>query len=408
VLQCSAAGVLSDLTATAIPAVSGDEDWRAQDGALADFDGDGDLDLAIVTDATVAVTGRPSLRILANGGTGTFTDKTSSWVPANTEYGERSQGVALVAADVDGEDGVDLVLAHTEYFTETIIVRIHDGDPNDPVNDPPIDVTTINYYAAVRVLVNDGTGKMLRAPARVPAVTPSDVHQYQADAMTSGDIDGDGDPDLVLTSDRVTENPTGTFHRTAKLLRNDGGTYVDASSALPAASDPDYLQGGRLRFADADGDGDSDLFVLSATVLMSPTTSTPSTGPSLRLLVNGGGTFTRAAAGTLPGTDGSDQLQGADFTVGDLSGDGKPEVVILSTLAPNTGGRACRILRATGAGWVRASQAMPNPLTGDDGRGRTVLLLDLGTGDGDLDLVLARDEANETVRNTRVLTNPRK
>jgi hypothetical protein len=51
---------------------------------------------------------------------------------------------------------------------------------------------------------------------------------------------------------------------------------------------------------------------------------------------------------------------------------------------------------------------MPNPLTGDDGRGRTVLLLDLGTGDGDLDLVLARDEANETVRNTRVLTNPRK
>jgi hypothetical protein len=64
---------------------------------LFDMDGDSDLDLAIITDDAIGDGSggfRSSLRILRNNGSGTFTDATSTAVPAFTSYGDRNQGVA--------------------------------------------------------------------------------------------------------------------------------------------------------------------------------------------------------------------------------------------------------------------------------------------------------------------------
>ena len=59
-----------------------------------------------------------------------------------------------------------------------------------------------------------------------------------------------------------------------------------------------------------------------------------------------------------------------------------------------------------GGDFVRATPALPDPVLVDDGRGSALLLMDTDD-DGDLDVLFARDQSNESVRNTRVFVNPR-
>ena len=422
----STLGIYVDLTSAVIPAVSGDEDWRARDAVLTDLNGDGTLDLALITNEAVSSGNRSSLRLLrndisTNGAgivSGVFTDRTSAWAPASTTTylegkEDRNQGVAIVAADVDHAGGTDLVIVHTEFFTEQYDTPIEGAMPPDPLY-----IRTTNYFAAVRVLTNDGTGKLTRTSGRLPAVLPTDVQQFQADTMAAADVDGNGYVDLVLTRDQVTEGPAATYHRTAILLTNSGGTFTDTSAAsLPAASDPDYLQADRVFLRDVAGDSKPDILLLSNTALTSPGSGAVSTSPSLRLLVNSGGTFTAAAPGTFPAKRGNDVSQGEDLAIGDLDGDGTPDIVIVSANAPNGGDRACRILRKSGSAWVDASPALPSVSAGDDFHGDGVALIDVagttladptGSGDGDLDIVVVRNDADESVVNTRLVLNPRK
>ncbi|MFN8179360.1 MAG: FG-GAP-like repeat-containing protein [bacterium] len=69
-----------------------------------------------------------------------------------------------------------------------------------------------------------------------------------------GDIDNDGDPDLLVGGEE--------FTRPTKLFRNDGGTFVDATSMfsppLPVISGAD--------FGDFDNDGDLDLAVVDGKI----------------------------------------------------------------------------------------------------------------------------------------------
>lgn len=409
VLRGSATGTFSDVTSTSVPAVSGDEDHRARDGVLADLDGDDHLDLAIVTDEAVG-TGS-SLRILWNNGSGVFAADASRSLPATSGWGDRNQGVALVAADIDGVNGADLVLLHASAFFEDVVTVVTPGDPGDP-GDPTDDIPEVTrtdryHYPALRVLLNDGGGSFTRSLGSVPSVDGTEAHQFQGDAIAAGNLAGSSAVDIVLTRDAPTEFPAGTFLRTAVLLVNDGGVLEDASSSLPAASGAEFLQGDRLLVADADGDTDLDILVGSSTPLSTPGSGTLSSASALRLLLNSSGTFSAAGGGTFPAADRQDRSQCEAFALGDLSGDGNPELVLVSSLAPNAGERAGRVLRGGATDtWVRASEAFPDPGTSDDLRGADVVLVDVDD-DGDLDVVIVRDGTDETVRNTRVLVNPR-
>lgn len=65
-----------------------------------------------------------------------------------------------------------------------------------------------------------------------------------------GDIDGDGDLDLVLTGATRTREP---YTPLTALFRNDGGGFTELPSNLP------HLAFGAVAWADVDGDGDLDL-----------------------------------------------------------------------------------------------------------------------------------------------------
>ncbi|MCE9637954.1 MAG: FG-GAP-like repeat-containing protein [Planctomycetes bacterium] len=411
VLRGSATGVFSDVTTTSIAAVFGDEDWRARDGVLTDLDGNGSLDLALITDGDVLSplgTAISSLRLLKNNGAGVFTDQTATWAPAGTTWGDRNQGVAIAAANVDGATGNDLVIVNTTAYSETIVTVTDPGNPGAIPPIPPTMVTTTTYYPALRVLKNDGTGKLTRTLAAVPTVLGTDAQQYEGDAIAVGDVDGDTDIDIVITRDLVTEKPAGTYHRTARLLKNAAGTFTDASAtSLPSVLQiPEYMQGDRVLLANVTGDSALDLILVSNAPLTNPATGAQSTGPALRVFVNSGGAFS-ASTDTFPAKSGSDVLQGDSVAVGDLDGDGSQDMVVVSTAPPDAGDHACRILRKSGATWVVATIAMPTPGVSDDGHGEDVRLVDTD-GDGDLDIVVVRNDSNESVQSTRIFVNPRK
>jgi hypothetical protein len=400
-------GGFTDATSSKIPAVSGDEDWRARDGVLVDVDGDGHLDIVIVTDDQVSSGQRSSLRVLKNNGSGTFTDATSSSVPASTTYGDRNQGVAIAVGNFDG-NGAELVVTNSDYFTETIVTS---GGPAVPPNPPPPDIITTNYYPGTRVLLNNGSGVYTRKTNALPSVTASGANQFQGVAVAVANVDGQNRDDIVITRPSPVADPSnsGSYLLATTLLTNNGSAvFTDVSSTkLPAKSDPEYLQGDRVWLQDVDGDGDPDLVIASPSRLVSPVSGSASTAPAVRIFYNSSGTFSAPASAVLPAADDQDSSQADGVAFADLTGDGKMDLVLVSAHAPNYAGRGARVLVQSGGAWLQGQLGLPSPLAGDDLRGVDVAVIDVD-GDGDLDIVVVRDEADDTVRNTRVLVNPRK
>ena len=196
-------GVFDDVTATHLPG-SG---RQTEDLALADLDGDGDLDLVAAKDP-----GHPE--ILRNDGTGRFEDVTTQVLPPGNSQG--TNAVAIV--DVDGDGDQDLILGE--------------------------EIRGCYGYCPTlgKLYLNDGSGTFTNASRNLPrGGLPEAVD------LAVGDVDGDGDPDLVVTQ-------FGT-----KLYLNDGaGVFVDAGVVR---FDENAESGLVVALEDLDRDGDPDLLI---------------------------------------------------------------------------------------------------------------------------------------------------
>ncbi|MBL9203246.1 MAG: VCBS repeat-containing protein [Opitutaceae bacterium] len=118
-------------------------------------------------------------------------------------------------------------------------------------------------------------------------------------SVSLGDIDGDGDLDLILAKGR--HWPLDNL-----ILRNDGkGTFTH--SKLPANADRTYS----AALADLDGDGSLDLVV-----------SNDRPDKKVIYLNDGRGVF------RLAGTFGRPEWSTRYITVADLNGDGRPDIVV--------------------------------------------------------------------------------
>jgi hypothetical protein len=173
------------------------------DVAWGDYDGDGDLDLALSgqDDASVRVSA-----IYRNDGAGGFTDIAAGLAPTSN--------TALAWGDYDADGDLDLLQAG---FTPG-------PGPNS------------------RIYRNDGSGVFTDIGAGLPGLDDG--------AADWGDYDNDGDLDLALTG----AGPG--LLETSHIYRNDGaGTFTNINAGLQP------LRASSVDWGDYDNDGDLDLLI---------------------------------------------------------------------------------------------------------------------------------------------------
>ena len=232
--------------------------------AVGDLDGDGDPDLLSGRGGGYWL-GPSENRLYLNDGTGHF-----SAVPvSNTILSSVKESTnALVIADFDGNGSLDVFSGNRSFD---------------------------------RLYLNQGGGSF--------ALVPLPLTGRNTYAVAAGDVDGDGDVDVVLGKWTGWPRSTGVQN---VLLLNDGRANFTVSSLLPLTKDPTTA----VALADVDRDLDLDLIVANDYDF-----GTQQFFSNVLYLNDGTGRF--LTPGNLP-VDGD---QTYSMAVGDVDGDGSDDIV---------------------------------------------------------------------------------
>jgi hypothetical protein len=294
---------------------------------LGDFDGDGKLDVFVTGGTSTS----PEIQVLFGNGDGTFRAASPQSVAVNTGI------LSPVAVDLSGDGKADIVgstgsavqvliskgdgtFTLGEYFNAPA-GQAGSGAANMVVadfnSDKKKDVAAFNT-----MLLGNGDGT-LKGNAAVPGA-------FGFNAM--GDFNGDGHPDFASVGpiQGSTTNPNG-YQANLNIWLNDGkNSFTLAHTYAINIPFPDVADTIGLvvigTAADVNGDGKIDLVGYLA----------DSSGLSMIVLLgNGDGSFGAPIATGVPSA-GLRLLQVA-FTLGDVNGDGKPDLLVNAGNAPSPG-----------------------------------------------------------------------
>jgi len=319
--------------------------------ALADFNGDGKLDLATAGS------------VLLGNGDGTFQ------FAGPYPFGFGGQ---VAVADVNADGKLDLVVTGSEV---EVLLGLGDGTFQVPVGygggsssvavgdvngDGKLDVVATNYCAygscgsatspngSVGVLLGNGDGSFQSSVTH---------HELSASYLVAGDLNGDGKTDLIAS--------ILGCECIGVELGNGDGTFQPPVMYGSGANVP-YEE--RVAIGDVNGDGKPDLLV---GIVGSNSVNV--------LLGNGDGTF---RAGTSFASGG---VSPTSLVLGDVNGDGKLDLMVTNTLLSSTGTKGgVSVFLGNGDGTFRT------PVSYDSGAdsANAVAVADLN-GDGKPDLVVA-------------------
>ena len=243
--------------------------------AWADFDNDGDLDLVV---SGMEVNGTSLTQVYANADGVLTLDVSNSEAVINVHNGDLSW------ADYDGDGDLDLALSGENVTTEGGLGAVTEFYSNDPVGSLGLDVALDLGADPVTGLANkvkggslawadyDGDGNLdlavsgrdagLNAVLNLfrnrPAGNLSDDASFSLSRFQRVDgrldwvdYDNDGDPDLAVAG-----RTSLSQHRALVLENRDG-----AITGISAESDLEGLSGGSALWGDYDGNGRVDLLV---------------------------------------------------------------------------------------------------------------------------------------------------
>ncbi|NJD08579.1 MAG: VCBS repeat-containing protein [Methylococcaceae bacterium] len=307
---------------------------------LADFNGDGKLDLATLQPGD----SEPPLSIFLGRGNGRFAPKTEVTAPI------LSGGSAMVAADMNGDGKPDLAIRNDSWHF-TILLGQGDGNfepasdepvalPDDPanggfiaadVNDDGKDdliVTGWNFSPGkLRILLGNSEGR--------PQVNdPVTFDAHQPAAITAADFNGDGKIDLATANQWAYCEYNGSlcFPHGADvtvLLGNGDGTFKALGNFPPDE--------GAEAIAATDIDGNGSLDLVTANL----------------------GSAQRGSISILPGVgDGSFQTHQdlivpvtipAAIAAADINSDGRPDILVTPNRARGIGKKILLLTNRTAA-----------------------------------------------------------
>ena len=273
--------------------------------ALADFNGDGHLDI-LVANATSG-TGT----VLFGTGTGGFTLGAGSIALGAGPY-------YLVAADFNGDGRPDIAVANSGSGNVSVLLSTASGPPMTAPGSPftvgsaPVGLIVGDFNgdgipdlatataASITVLLGNGSGGF-----GTPVTTSVGIQVAQ---LAAGDFNGDGKLDLAVANSTLVTilpgNGKGGFTQTA------GATVLGTACTAAAC----------IAVADFNGDGNPDVALNAAGLSIQ--------GPSLLLyLGDGKGGLTLGGA-----TDsvGPPHAGATSMAVGDFNGDGQPDIAVTS------------------------------------------------------------------------------
>ncbi len=297
--------------------------------AFGDVDGDGDADLALGIPG-----GFPGIAVLRNAGDGAF------GAPVKHEAGRSPQSV--VWADLDGDGDMDLAAADFSSERNSVSILRNQGGggfaafvpyeagrqpihvvAGDVDSDGDADLVAANPLTnSVSVLRNQGDATFA---AFVPYLVGGAIGGGQPHSIALGDLDGDGHRDLAVAGSSSV-GPVG-------ILRNQGDGTFTPHASLDVGGDALGVALG-----DLDGDGDADLAVPSCSC-----SGLFANGVALVLRNQGGGRF---AAPVEHSTAGSDPRA---IVLGDIDLDGAADIV-----AAHRTSAAISVLRNLGVGTFAA------------------------------------------------------
>ncbi len=329
--------------------------------ALGDVDNDGDLDLVSSNARSETIS------IRRNNGQGFFSGSQEIIMP--TGPGQ------IKLADMDNDQDLDIVisLCHCSWggTVGEVAIQLNDGTgnftaaPSIPVpgrlysvntgdvdNDGDLDIVLANYSSdSVYVRLNNGQARFSGKHAVAVGTQPK--------SLVLGDVDNDGDLDLVVAngSDSYTDRPN-----VLSVRLNNGLGFFSGTQNVPVSGRPQSVTLG-----DVDNDGDLDLVASTEDYL--------DKGVSIGLN-NGRGEFSAiqtVAVGRQPEA----------VLLGDIDADGD-----LDLLTSNATGKTTSVRLNDGQGVFSAAQEVPV------GSAPWEMALGDIDADGDLDLVSVDDQLN--------------